>query len=88
MEPSHPMLPADIEAVVAQHHGGPVPVTGQNGDHVVMSAAIFRDLMGVGCDEEFAASVAALQKSLAQVAAGQTISLEEAAHRLAAKYGG
>jgi hypothetical protein len=87
METSPPILPAEIESVVALHHGGPVAVAGQNGDHVVMTAAIFRDMMGVGGDEEFAASVAALQKSLAQAAAGQTMSLEEAVQRLATKYG-
>ncbi len=87
METARPYLPADIESVVSLHHGGPISVAGQNGDHVVMSAQVFRDMMGVGDDAEFAASIAALKESLAQEAAGQTISLQEAKQRLADKYG-
>jgi hypothetical protein len=87
MDMAHTTLPVEIESAVALHHGGPVAVAGQSGDHVVMSMAIFRDLMGVGGDEDFAASVAALQSSLAQAAARQTMPLDEAARRLAQKYG-
>lgn len=87
MTTGHPLLPAEIEAAVATQHGGPVTVAGAHGEHVVMSAAIFRDLMGVGDDEQFAASVAALTESLQQAAAAQTISLDEATHLLARKYG-
>jgi hypothetical protein len=85
---NNPVLPPEIEAAVVRQHGGPVPVSGQQGKHVVMSAAIFRDMMGVGDDEDFEKSVADLQISLAQEAAGQTISLSEAQRRLAEKYGG
>ena len=44
-------------------------------------------MMGVGSDDEFAKSVESLRISLAQAAAGQTMSLEEAAAKLAEKYG-
>ena len=87
MDTTRPLLPSEIEAAVAVHHGGPVTVAGLQGDHVVMSAAIFRDMMGVGDDAEFAASAAALRESLAQEVAGQTISLQEAKQRLVDKYG-
>ncbi|HMP05313.1 MAG TPA: hypothetical protein PJ982_03095 [Lacipirellulaceae bacterium] len=87
MDDARPTLPADIETAVALHHGGPVAIAGQRGDHVVMSMAIFRDLMGVGADEDFAASVEGIRSSLAQAAAGQTMMLDEAAQRLAQKYG-
>ena len=87
MEIDRPTLPAEIESVVALQHGGPITVTGEQGDHVVMSAAIFRDMMGVGSDEALAESVAALRKSFAQASAGLTMSLDEAAQRLAQKYG-
>jgi len=87
MDANPSMLPADIEAVVASHHGGPVSVSGRQGAHVVMSMAVFRDMMGVGSDEDLARSVAALQISLAQAAAGETMSLDEAADKLAQKYG-
>jgi hypothetical protein len=82
------VLPPDIEAAVVQQHGGPIPVSGRQGEHVVMSAAIFRDMMGLGDNEDFENSVADLKISLQQEAAGQTISLAEAERRLAEKYGG
>jgi hypothetical protein len=87
MEMSYPPLPPEIEQAVVQQHGGPIPVSGRHGEHVVMSAEVFRDLMGVGDEEEFEKSVADLRVSLAQEAAGQTISLSEAERRLAEKYG-
>jgi hypothetical protein len=51
------------------------------GNHVVMSLQTHRELLGVGSEEEFAESVASLRISLTQAAAGQTISLNEAAGR-------
>lgn len=80
-------LPPEIEAAVAQQHGGPVAVPGQQGEHVVMTMAVFRGMMGVGSDDDFDRSVAALQRSLEQAAAGETISLEEATEKLTQKYG-
>jgi hypothetical protein len=87
METSIPFLPPEIEAAVVAQHGGPVSVPGQRGDHVVMSMAIFRDMMGVGNDEEFARSVAELTVSLAQADAGETLSLEDVRQKLTEKYG-
>jgi hypothetical protein len=87
MDTTRPLLPADIESVVSLHHGGPVSVAGQSGDHVVMSAQVFRDMMGVGDEEAFAASVAKLKESLAQAEMGQMISVREARERLVKKYG-
>ena len=81
------MLPAEIVAAVAAQHGGPITVPGHQRDHVVMSVEAYRDMMGVGDDEEFAQSVASLKISLAQAAAGDTLSLEEARQRLIDKYG-
>jgi hypothetical protein len=87
METSFPYLPPEIEAAVAAQHGGPISVPGQQSEHVVMSMAMFRDLMGVGDDEEFARSVADLRISFAQAEAGETMSLDEVRTKLAEKYG-
>jgi hypothetical protein len=87
METLNTSLPPDIQSAVISQHGGPVAVSGQQGDHVVMTMAVFRDMMGVGSDDEFAKSVESLRISLAQAAVGQTLSLEEAAAKLAEKYG-
>jgi hypothetical protein len=85
---NNPILPPEIEAAVVQQHGGPISVPGQLENHVVMTAAVFRDMMGVGDDEEFEKSIADLRISLAQEEAGQTIGLSDAQRRLAEKYGG
>jgi hypothetical protein len=88
MESNAFALPSEIETAVALHHGGPVAVPGQQGEHVVMSMAVFRDMMGVGTEEQLSRSVEALKESLAQAAAGETMSLEEAAARLSKEHGG
>ncbi len=62
-------------------------MAGQQGEHVVMSMAIFRDMMGVGSDEEFARSVADLRISIAQAEAGDTLSLDEVRKQLTDKFG-
>jgi hypothetical protein len=87
MEANQPSLPLEIEAAVAQHHGGPVSVAGQHGNYVVMDADVYRDQMGFGNEEDLQASVAALKISLTQAAADETISLEEASAKLRDKYG-
>jgi len=87
METTFPHLPPEIEAAVAAQNGGPVSVTGQQGAHVVMSLAIFRDMMGVGDDEVFARSVAELRISLAQAEAGETMLLDEVRTKLTDKFG-
>ena len=87
MNANQQLLPAEIEAAVAQQYGGPIAVPGQHNQHVVMSMAVFRDMMGVGSDQEFERSIEALNASLADAAAGRTLSLEEAAAKLTEKYG-
>lgn len=87
MEASVPYLPPEIEAVVVAQHGGPISVSGQQGEHVVMSMATFRNLIGVGSEEEFSRSVADLQISIAQAEAGETMSLDEVRQKLTQKYG-
>jgi hypothetical protein len=83
----HTHLPAEIERAVAAQHGGPVAVPGQQSEHVVMTMAIFRDMMGIGSADEFDKSVEEIKISLAQAASGQTMSLEEARGKLTDKYG-
>ena len=40
--------------------------------YVLMSHEVFREMMGVGSDEEMAASLQAIEEGLADVAAGRT----------------
>lgn len=87
MESTFPMLPIEIEAAVAAQHGGPVTVPSRQGEHIVMSMAAYRDMLGIGTDEEFDRSIHDLKLSLAQAAAGETLSLDEVRQKLTEKYG-
>ena len=68
-------------------HGGPVPVPGEQGDYVVMTMGNFRDMVGVGDDADFSASVDALKVSLDQAKAGKTMPLSDVLPRLQEKHG-
>ena len=86
METSSPFLPAEIEAAVEAQHGGPVSVPGQHGKYVVMNADVYAGVLEA-TPEELADSVAAIKRSLAQAAAGQTRDADEVLDELEARYG-
>jgi hypothetical protein len=79
-------LTPETEAAIEALHGGPLPVAGQRSEYVVMRMNVYRDLMGVGSDEEFAASVAAIREGLADVRAGRTRPAREFFEELGRKY--
>lgn len=87
MDSTFPMLPPAIEAAVAAQQGGPICVPSSQGGHVVMSMAMYREMLGIGTDEEFRQSVADLQISINQAATGETFSIEEVRQKLNEKYG-
>jgi len=78
VEASQPLLPPEIEAAVAQQHGGPVCVSGAHGNYIVMDADMCHDQVESDPQADLHASVAALRISIAQAAAGQTIPLDQA----------
>ena len=86
METNSQFLPPEIEAAVEAQHGGPVAVPGQHGKYVVMNADVYGGALEATA-EELADSVAAIQRSLAQAAAGKTRSADEALGELEARYG-
>jgi hypothetical protein len=86
METNSQFLPPEIEAAVAAQHGGPVSVSGQHGKYVVMNEEVYGGVLDATA-EEMADSVAAIKRSLAQAAAGQTRDAEEAFDELDARYG-
>ena len=55
--------------------------------YVLMSIDVYRELMGVGSDEDLAESLAAIDEGMADVRAGRTMTLDEAVQRLNEKYG-
>jgi hypothetical protein len=86
MELNSAFLPPEIEAAVNAQHGGPVSVTGQHGKYVVMNAEVHGRVMQATPDE-LADSVAAIKRSLAQAADGQTRDIDDALDDLEARYG-
>jgi PHD/YefM family antitoxin component YafN of YafNO toxin-antitoxin module len=86
MSTNQPFLPAEIEAAVAQQHGGPISIAGQHGRYVVMNVDIYAAGMNATPDE-LADSVASIKRSLAQAAAGQTRDLDEVFDELDSRYG-
>lgn len=86
METNQPSLPLEIEAAVAQHHGGPVSIVGQHGNYVVMNADVYSGQMTEATAAEHADSLAAIKRSLAQAAAGQLEDVEHFFEELEQRY--
>lgn len=86
IDPFH--LNPETEAAVEAQHGGPLPLAGQRSEYVVMRMDVYRELMGIGSDEEFAASVAAIREGLEDVRAGRTRPAREFLEELGRKYEG
>lgn len=68
-------------------HDGCVEVEDENGKCVLMSAEVFREVMGVGTERDFQESVAALRRSYEQFQKGQTRPLTDALDDLGKRYG-
>jgi len=85
METTSQFLPPEIEAAVAAQHGGPVSVSGQHGKYVVMNADIYGGVLKA-TPEELSDSVAAIKRSLAQAASGQTRDVDVAFDELEDRY--
>ncbi len=72
------LIAPEIESVVQQQHGGPVQMRGAGGSYVLMSMEVYGDLMGVGADVDFAASVEAVKRGHQAALAGQSRPLRDA----------
>lgn len=79
-------LTAEQQNAVDQHQGC-VQVEGAGGKYIIMSMNLYREMMGVGTDDELAASLQAINEGMADIQAGRTIPLDEAKRRLDEKYG-
>jgi hypothetical protein len=86
METSAQFLPPEIEAAVTAKHGGPVSVSGEHGKYVVMNADVYGGVLEA-TPEELSDSVAAIKRSLAQAAVGQTRDADVALDELETRYG-
>lgn len=80
---SQPKLTTEQQAALNEHDGfvrGPA--------YVLISKSKYREMMGVGDDDEMAASLAGIDAAMRDLKAGQTIPLAEVKQRLDEKYGG
>ena len=82
--PASPLTPA-TESLL-QQHGGPLSVSGQKGDYVVMTTDVYEAMLGLEADEE-AATLASVRRGIEDVQAGRTYDLENAFKRLSNHHG-
>ena len=66
----------DIERAVQQNHGV-TEADGENTTYVVMSIDLYREVMGIGSDEDLEDSLRCIRKGLADVEAGRTMPADE-----------
>jgi hypothetical protein len=71
---------------VDQHHGF-LEVEGGGAAYVVMSMQVFREMMGVGSEAEYRASIEAIREGLTDVEAGRTRPIEDFFQDLDRKHG-
>jgi predicted transcriptional regulator len=81
-----PKLTDELDQALDEHHGF-LKTEGRRGAVVVMSMQMFREMMGVGTDEQFAESVKAIEEGIADVEAGRTVPLDQVFRELDQKYG-
>jgi PHD/YefM family antitoxin component YafN of YafNO toxin-antitoxin module len=71
---------------VDEHHGF-LEVEGGEAVYVVMSLQVYREMMGVGSEAEYHASIDAIREGLEDVEAGRTRSVEDFFQDLDRKHG-
>ncbi len=83
----NPQLTSEMQSAVEQQHGGPVQIYGTGeAAYVLMSMDVYRQLMGVGSDTEFEASVQAIQRGYEAFKQGTSRPLREALDDLGRKH--
>jgi predicted transcriptional regulator len=66
-----PRLSNDLEQAV-QHGHGMLRVQGEHEAYIVMTVQAYREMAGVGTDQEMAESLRAIEEGLADIDAGRT----------------
>ena len=82
-------LPDELRNAVSSHPGVPLEIVDEQSQatYVVMPMQVYREMMGVGTDAEYAASLAAIREGLADVDAGRTVPVDEFFRELDRKNG-
>ena len=81
-----PKDPTDITKALAARHGGPIEMQIEGKDVVFMTMDVYREMMGVGSDEELQESLAAIDRGLEAAKEGRTRPFREALDDLGRKY--
>lgn len=81
-----PKLTEDQLRALSESQGF-LKIEGDGDTYIVMTMQIYRDMMGVGTDEEFQASLRAVEEGLADVEAGRTKPMAQVFEDLDQKYG-
>jgi hypothetical protein len=71
-----PLL-TDQQRTAVEQHNGFLELESAGDAYVLMSMQVFRDMMGVGSDSDYQASLAAVREGLADVEAGRTRPMED-----------
>jgi len=77
-----PHLTSDLHNALDQNRGFV-----QGSSYVLMTVETYREMMGVGSDEEMRASVEAVQRGLADIEAGRTHDMDDVFRELDETYG-
>ena len=64
-------ISTDVQQAVEQNHGV-AEAEAEGAKFVVMSMTFYRDMLGIGTDDELAASLAAIDRGMDDVKAGRT----------------
>ncbi len=75
----------EMKQALQAEQGGPVEVFGAESPYVLMSLEVYRQMLGVGSDADFADSVAALKRGMEDVRAGRTRPLADSLDQLGRK---
>ncbi len=81
-----PRINEDINRALNERHGF-VQAEGTDGKVIVMSMQVYREMMGVGSDEEMADSLNAIEEAMTDIDAGRTVPMDDVFRELDEKYG-
>lgn len=81
-----PRINDEINQALHDQHGF-VQAEGADGKVIVMSLPVYREMMGVGSDQELNASLKAIDASMASLRAGNTVPMDLARQQLDDNYG-
>ena len=81
-----PRINEELDRALHEQHGF-VQAEGSDGKVVVMSMQVYSEMMGIGSDEELAASLKAIEEGIADIEAGRTVPMDQVFRELDKKHG-